>query len=101
MALLLGYPDIQFGFGALAELGAELAARGIDRPLIITDEGLVEHGVYQLLHDAVPAGLSVSMFGEIPENPTIAGVEAALAVYQAHNCNGIIGLGGGSVLDSG
>jgi hypothetical protein len=101
MAYIPRFPDIHFDYGAIKELAPELAARGVDRPLIITDQGLVEHGVLQQLLDAIPADLSVSVFDKIPENPTIAGVEQALEVYQANTCNGIIGLGGGSVLDSG
>ncbi|MBT4939200.1 MAG: iron-containing alcohol dehydrogenase [Rhodospirillaceae bacterium] len=101
MALLPNFPSVHFGYGALNELGNELTARGIDRPLIITDKGLVEHGACEKLQAALPKEFAVSVFGEIPENPTIAGIDAALEVYRANDCNGIIGLGGGSVLDSG
>ncbi|MEK9679199.1 MAG: iron-containing alcohol dehydrogenase [Rhodospirillaceae bacterium] len=101
MAFIPSYPPVYFGFGALTELAGELAARGVDRPLIISDKGLVEHGVYKVVRDSLPADMAVAMYGEIPENPTIAGIDAALAVYKAEKCNGIIALGGGSVLDSG
>ncbi len=101
MAHIPSFPGVHFGFEAVKELPGELNNRGIDRPLIITDQGLVEHGVCKQLLDALPAGITISVFDKIPENPTIAGVEGALAVYKENNCNGIIGLGGGSVLDSG
>ena len=101
MAHIPGFPSVHFGFEAVKELPGELKNRGIDRPLVITDQGLVKHGVCQKLLDALPSDIAVSVFDQIPENPTIAGVEGALAVYQENNCNGIIGLGGGSVLDSG
>jgi hypothetical protein len=101
MANIPSFPPIHFDFGAIKELAPELEKRGIDRPLVITDQGLIEHGVYQKLRDALPADMAVSLYDEIPENPTVQGVEAALKVYQDNNCNGIIGLGGGSVLDSG
>ncbi|MDP6257847.1 MAG: iron-containing alcohol dehydrogenase, partial [Rhodospirillales bacterium] len=101
MAHIPGFPSVHFGFEAVKELSGELKNRGVDRPLVITDQGLVKHGVCQQLLDALPSDIAVSVFDQIPENPTIAGVEGALAVYQENNCNGIIGLGGGSVLDSG
>ncbi|MAX06349.1 MAG: 4-hydroxybutyrate dehydrogenase [Gammaproteobacteria bacterium] len=101
MASILNFPPIHFDFGAIKELAPELKKRQIDRPLIITDQGLVEHGVYDKLLDALPSNITVSLFDRIPENPTILGVEQALEVYKRKNCNGIIGLGGGSVLDSG
>ena len=101
MASILNFPPVHFDFGAIKELTPELSKRKIDRPLVITDQGLVEHGVYKKLRDALPSDMVVSLFDEIPENPTILGIEQALAVYKKHKCNGIIGLGGGSVLDSG
>ena len=101
MAFFSAFPNVHFGFGAVRELAAELAQRGICRPLVITDKGLVEIGVYRKLRDALPPNLDVSIFGEIPENPTIAGIQGAHEVYKSNNCDGIVGLGGGSVLDSG
>ena len=101
MASILNFPPIHFDFGAIKELTLELDKRQIDRPLVITDQGLVEHGVYRKLRDALPDDMAVSLFDKIPENPTILGVEQALEVYKKNSCNGIIGLGGGSVLDSG
>lgn len=101
MTLLSSFPDVHFGFGSLSELTPELLKRGIDRPLIITDEGLVKFGICRKVCDALTNGIAVTVFDGIPENPTIAGIERALEAYHANHCNGIIGLGGGSVLDSG
>jgi len=101
MPSIPNFPPIHFNFGAIKELTPELEKRRIDRPLVITDQGLVNNGVYQKLLQALHANITVSVFDKIPENPTIAGVEQALKIYKTNDCNGIIGLGGGSVLDSG
>jgi len=101
MALIPSFPDVHFGYGALNELAPELARRGIDRPLIITDAVLVQLGIAGKVCDASGAGVKVAVFDGIPENPTVAGVERALVAYQAGACNGIVAVGGGSVLDSG
>lgn len=101
MALIPSFPDVHFGYGALSELASELARRGIDRPLILTDAGLVKAGVCQKVCDALAPGARAAMFDGIPENPTIGGVERALVAYRAGACNGIVAVGGGSVLDSG
>ncbi len=106
MNFIPAYPDVHFGYGALDQLGPELTRRGVSRPLIITDQGLVRHGVCDqvlrsLVGGAAGHAFSAAVFDEIPENPTIAGVEKALVAYQANRCDGIVGLGGGSVLDSG
>lgn len=105
MTVLPAFPKIHFDFGAVEAIGGELTALGIKRPLIITDTGLVEHGVIAKVQAALPSrlrnGLEYGLFTGIPPNPTIAGVEAALEVYRADGHDGIIGVGGGSVLDSG
>ncbi len=98
---LVQFPRIQFDFGARAELPAELALLGITRPLIVTDRGIVACGVFDRVRNTLPAGAAVAVFDAIPENPTIAGVEGAFAVYRAQSCDGVVALGGGSVIDSG
>ncbi len=101
MAVLPGFPTVHFDFGAVGALAGELTARGVKRPLIITDTGLVEHGVVDRVRAALPGNSDIAVFDGIPPNPTVAGIESALATYREQDCDGIIALGGGSVLDSG
>ena len=101
MALLPGMPDVHFGYGVLAELAGELARRGVTRPLILSDAALAALGVADRARAASGCGAAARVFDGIPENPTIAGVEAALEAYRAGGCDGIVAVGGGSVLDSG
>ena len=98
---LPSFPPVSFGFDAIDSLPVSLADRGVKRPLIITDTGLVEHGIVNTVTGTFGAGSDVTVFDGISPNPTIAGIEAALAVYREKDCDGIVGLGGGSVLDSG
>jgi alcohol dehydrogenase class IV len=101
MALIPGFPAVLFDFGAINLLPEELKARGIQRPLIITDTGLVEHGVVDQVRAALPGNPDIAVYDGIPPNPTVAGIEGALLTYREHDCDGVIALGGGSVLDSG
>jgi 4-hydroxybutyrate dehydrogenase len=71
---------------------------GITRPLIVTDPGVKAAGVLQKALDALP-GLPVAVFDQTPANPTEAAVRAAVAVYQAQGCDGLIAVGGGSAID--
>jgi len=101
MTVLPGFPTVHFDFGAVGALAGELAARGVRRPLIITDAGLVEHGVVDRVRAALPGNPDIAVYDGIPPNPTVAGIEGALEMYRARGCDGIVALGGGSVLDSG
>ena len=95
VASLIHYlTGIQFGTGAVSALPALLAQHGISRPLLVTDQGLVELGV----PDRLPLE-PAAMFAEVPTNPTEASCVAGAAVYLDHGCDGIIGLGGGSPID--
>jgi 4-hydroxybutyrate dehydrogenase len=71
---------------------------GITRPLIVTDAGVKAAGVLQKALDALP-GLPVAVFDQTPSNPTEAAVRAAVAVFKANGCDGLIAVGGGSAID--
>jgi alcohol dehydrogenase class IV len=90
---------VQFDFGAIRALAVELAHLGVTRPLFVTDQGVVNCGVFQKVRDAMPGGELV-VFDDIPENPTVEGVERALALYRERGCDGVVSVGGGSVIDS-
>ena len=90
---------VQFAEGALDELANELALTGIERPLIVTDAGVVVAGLLQRLRAVLPPGMPCSVFDATPSNPTEAAVRAATAAFRAHDADGVIGLGGGSPLD--
>lgn len=98
MALIQYLTQIEFDFGAIAQLPAHCQRSGITRPLIVTDAGVRAAGVL----DPVLAQLGdfeVAVFDATPPNPTEAAVRAAAALYQQHGCNGLIAVGGGSPID--
>jgi alcohol dehydrogenase class IV len=100
MIPLLKIPKVQFGFGVIETLPAELAELGIVRPLYITDQGLIGCGVFSTVRQGMSTQATFSVFDETPENPTVQGVERALSVYRAGDCDGIVAVGGGSVIDT-
>ncbi|MGH7089110.1 MAG: iron-containing alcohol dehydrogenase [Stellaceae bacterium] len=100
MPLTLVYPRIQFDFGAIALLPQELAILGIAHPLFITDRGVVQHGVFARVERAMGGRNDLAVFDETPENPTVAGVERAAAFYHVRQCDGLVAVGGGSVIDT-
>jgi hypothetical protein len=89
---------IKIDFGILTTLAAECDTAQIRRPLVVTDAGIKAAGIVQQALDALP-GMAVAVFDQTPSNPTEAAVRAAVALYQAHRCDGLIALGGGSSID--
>ena len=98
MAFIYYVTQIQFDFGAIRLLKQECERVGIRRPLIVTDAGVKAVGIMQKALDALP-GMTVAVFDQTPSNPTEAAVRAAVAVYQAQACDGLIAVGGGSAID--
>jgi alcohol dehydrogenase class IV len=98
MAFIYYVTQIQFDYGAVKLLKQECERVGITRPLVITDPGVKAAGVLQKALDALP-GMAVAVFDQTPSNPTEAAVRAAVAMYQAQGCDGLIAVGGGSAID--
>lgn len=98
MAFIYYVTQIQFEYGAVALLPQECARSGITRPLVVTDQGVKAAGVLQTVLDALP-GMPVAVFDQTPSNPTEAAVRAAVELFKAHQCDGLIAVGGGSAID--
>jgi alcohol dehydrogenase class IV len=93
------YPTtIWAGPGRIAELAEACARAGIKRPLIITDEGLINA---PMIKNALAALQQSALFGAVRGNPASSHVEAGLKVYRDGGHDGVVAFGGGSALDAG
>jgi alcohol dehydrogenase class IV len=97
MSALLPLPRLAFGAGSLASLADELTALAVRRPLLISDRGLLSAGIVTLAINVMP---HAATFLDVPANPTTAAVDAAFARYRQGECDGVVALGGGSVIDT-
>ena len=98
----LTYPNLlEIDFGAIKVLGDALERNGISRPLICTDKGIVDCGIFDTVRGVLPNNVTPSVFDATPGNPTEVAVRQALALYQDNGCDGIIAIGGGSSMDLG
>lgn len=92
---------MKHGLGAIKTLADEARAMGMKRPLLVTDPGVVKAG---LLDRAVAplkaANLSYAVFDKVAPNPPIALVDEGADMYRREECDGLIGFGGGSSMDT-
>jgi len=98
MARILYLTQIEIDHGAVRCLPEECQRAGMKKPLVVTDPGVRAAGVLDKALAAL-GGLPHAVFDQTPSNPTEAGVRAALAVYQAQGCDGLVAVGGGSSID--
>src|SRR5207245_4191867 len=93
-----------FGAGALAELSKRLVALRIQKPLVVTDPGLLSTEAFQRLNQALGSkkqGKMWFLYFGVHANPIEQDVQEAAQAFLAHDCDGIIAIGGGSPLDVG
>src|SRR2546426_5434815 len=92
---------IVFGLNSVervGELARELGARCV---LVVTDPGIVTAGhADRVEHILQSCGLGVLVFDAVHENPTTRDVEKCLAVAKSAGIDTIVGLGGGSSMDT-
>jgi len=98
MARILYLTQIEIDHGAVRCLPEECQRVGMKKPLVVTDPGVRAAGVLDKALAAL-GSLPHAVFDQTPSNPTEAGVRAALAIYRAQGCDGLIAVGGGSSID--
>ncbi|NQU76319.1 MAG: iron-containing alcohol dehydrogenase, partial [Planctomycetes bacterium] len=94
--------DIRFGPGARTMLAEFAKGSGVAHPLLVTDSGLVKTEAFSLVSLEMKKvwGNSYASFTQVHPNPTDQDVQGAWAAYTQGKCDGVVGLGGGSALDT-
>jgi choline dehydrogenase len=87
--------------GAITCLADEIKALGSQRPMLVTDKGLVNAGLVDQVAKSLKAGnVDYVLFDGVVPNPDIQLVDDAAAMYKTEGCDGLIGFGGGSSMDT-
>ncbi|MEM9481994.1 MAG: iron-containing alcohol dehydrogenase [Verrucomicrobiota bacterium] len=92
---------IVFGVGEIVRLSELCKKHGGSRILIVSDPGIAKAGhsarVKSLIEDS---GLFAAVFDDVRENPTTEDVRLCVQAAQENEIDFIVGLGGGSSLDT-
>jgi len=90
-----------FGNGVLQKIGDVVRDLGGKRALLVTDKGIAAAGhADRAIELLSAAGIHVTLFDSVRENPTTGDVAKCLAVAREAKIDLIIGLGGGSSMDT-
>lgn len=90
------------GEAALENLPYELTCRSVSHPMVITDKGVSNAGLVDEVM-SVFAGTDIAVaarFDEVPPDSSIKVAEDVAQLYRDQGCDGIIAIGGGSVIDT-
>ena len=89
------------GENALEKIPALLAELDAGRPLIITDPGVENAGLVDVVKQALACGLeSAPVYSDVPVDSDYHVVDKIAGVYRENQCDAIIAVGGGSVIDT-
>lgn len=92
---------VVFGVNRINRVGQLAHKLGVKRTLLVTDAGIVAAGhAGRVRQNLEAAGLTVACFDQVRENPTTKCVEECVAAAQAAGIDAILGLGGGSSMDT-
>jgi alcohol dehydrogenase class IV len=88
------------GRNVLAELGAEVAKVG-HRALVVSDKGVTAAGLTDIVTESFKCnGIAFEIYNEVESNPTVTNVEGAVATLKRIEADIVIGVGGGSPMDT-
>lgn len=94
-------PEIVFGIDSMAEAAHSALRLGGQRPLLVTDPGLIEAGwVDELVDHLRDQGVQAQVWSALTPNPKDHEITAGHEFYRSHGCDVLIALGGGSVIDA-
>lgn len=89
------------GKGAIQEIANEVKASGYKKAFLCTDPDLIKFGVTAKVTDVLDAAqLPYTVFSKIKANPSIENVLDGVQAYKASGADYIIGVGGGSAIDT-
>ncbi|MBF0303216.1 MAG: iron-containing alcohol dehydrogenase [Desulfamplus sp.] len=91
-----------YGAGIIGNIEKAVARFGMKRALLVTDAILAEAGPVEKVKKGFQnTGIDIaSVFDNVPPNSTLKTVQDCAAQGVADNCNMVIAVGGGSVIDT-
>lgn len=102
MAYQIKLPSCAYGGeGSMRQITEIIQKENTKRIAIFTDEGLKEAGLVSLLTDELDCtSVRYRIFSECKPEPTYGQVEAVIEKAREFDCDLIVGIGGGSVMDA-
>ena len=95
-----GAKKIVFGRGSFAALPEHIAELKILRPLIVLDRNLAETGFREKMDGVLAkAGIGYVVYDKTEPEPPLELADEGTKLALKKKCDGVIGIGGGSVMD--
>jgi alcohol dehydrogenase class IV len=92
---------IEFGNGAIKDLSVHVQSLKGTKVLLVTDPGVQKAGMTEKLEEVLrKSGIPFHIYNDIEPDPDIEGVMKGRDFAREAGCDCVVGLGGGSALDT-
>jgi len=91
--------QVVVGRGVVDEVGSRLGDRG-STALVVATSGVFGRYGDRVRESLRAAGINTAVYDGVRPDPTVENVQQALETYQAHGCDCLVALGGGSPIDT-
>lgn len=93
--------QVYFGAGAASRVGQEARAEDARHVFVLADPGVIKAGLIEpVLASLKAAEIAYTLYDKVEPNPSTSSVDAAVAAFRASQADLIVGIGGGSGLDT-
>jgi len=94
-------PRLRFQSGGLQVLGEEVKSLGGKKILLVADPGVKSSGILErAIQSLEKEKISCTVFDEVEPNPSIQTVDKGYRRFKEAGCDFLVGLGGGSPMDT-
>ncbi len=94
-------PDVMLGAGVAQTMGPRIKQLNVSKAFLVTDPFLFKSGRAEEVRRILEkSGIETVIFPDVEPDPPIELIERAGKLYKENGCDGIVGLGGGSSLDT-
>lgn len=88
------------GAGSIYKIPGLIKNAGQKKVLVVTTPGFIRRGSLEnFFAGLTETGIAYAVFSEVQPDPTTDCIEEAVALYRKENCEAIVAVGGGSVID--
>ncbi len=92
---------IEYGTDKVCQLANEVKGLNSKRPLVITDKGVIKAGILKGIEEQLKENnIQYKVFSDVESNPRDTNVERAVELTKEHKADLMIGVGGGSSMDT-
>jgi alcohol dehydrogenase len=93
-------PEIIFGLEARRLAGRYAKNLGSRKVLVVSDPGVIKAGWTEQVIDSIKSeNLNYEVFSGVTPNPRAEQVMSGVEIYRSRNCDAVVAVGGGSVMD--